>query len=440
MKPLNHYFIKFALLFLTGFGLTVSCKKDDNPPVKGTAAYSSDVTTSWINMQLKLTRATAGSPLFFGRYFAYVSVAGYESVVPGMSDYKSLVGQLNGLPAMPATTPDVTYNWAISANAALAAMNRNFFPTATTANKASIDSLETANNTLFKQESTTDEINRSVDFGQKVAAVVFEWSKSDGFDNATPYTPPTGAGLWVPTAPAFAKASLPNWGKNRLFVANSSTDAVPGAPTPYSEDTKSAFYAMVKDVYDVNQNLTADQKTIALFWADNADGKSFISGHWFSIFNQVLTKEKPKLDVASMAFAKLGISYADAGITCWQTKYKYSLVRPITYIRDVMKITDWNPYITTPAHPDYVSGHASNSGCANEVLSGIFGTSYQITDHSYDQIGFSPRSYASFDEIAKEAALSRLYGGIHYRASNEAGLALGKKVAQNINATVKFKN
>ena len=143
---------------------------------------------------------------------------------------------------------------------------------------------------------------------------------------------PTGPGLWVPTPPAFAAASTPYWGKLRTIVAGSGTDTQPGAPTPYSEDPSSDFYKMVKQVYDVSQTLTPEQTAMALYWRDIPGVTT--PGHYVSILKQVLENDKSMLDKAAVAYALGGITAYDAAISCWQTKYHYNLVRPITYIRD----------------------------------------------------------------------------------------------------------
>src|SRR5206468_1706316 len=102
------------------------------------------------------------------------------------------------------------------------------------ANKASIDSLEAANTALYQKDRPVDELTRSADFGRKIAAAVFEWSKTDGNDNTTPYILPVGLGLWVPTPPPFAPAALPNWGKNRPIINGSDAGADQGPPIAYS--------------------------------------------------------------------------------------------------------------------------------------------------------------------------------------------------------------
>jgi hypothetical protein len=435
MKALRNV---LALLLVTGvLPLFDACKKsDDLPP--GAETFSSDVVTSWLAMQLKLAQTTPTAQAAMPRRFAYSAIALYESIVPGLASNQSIAPQLNGLSGLPAVTAGARYYWPASANAALAAMSRSFFPTASAANKASIDSLEAANAASYQTAAAADELSRSVEFGKGIAATVFDWSKTDGYDNATPYVLPVGTGLWVPTPPAMAPPALPNWGKCRPLVKGSDAGADQGVPTAYSEDPTSAYYAQAKEVYDISQNLTADQKATALFWLDNPDGKGYPGVHWMSILNQALIAQKPSLDAAAEAFAKTAIATSDASISLFKSKYQYNGLRPITYIRKVMNPT-WNAFLATPAHPEYPSGHAVLSAAAGQALTYAFGTAYKFTDNTYNAVGLSPRSYNSFEEAAIEAGNSRVYAGFHYRKTCDVSQKQGKAVAQNINSLLKFK-
>ena len=112
-----------------------------------------------------------------------------------MPAYQTLSGQLTDMPALPSTGHGLAYHWAASANAALAAMNRNFFPTTSDVNKASIDSLENALNAVYAGEVNTVEFQRSVEYGKAVAQSVFDWSKTDGSAmHLIPFIPPTRTG------------------------------------------------------------------------------------------------------------------------------------------------------------------------------------------------------------------------------------------------------
>jgi hypothetical protein len=389
-------------------------------------------------MQLRLMRT---NPTPLGgvppqRYFGYSAIALYESVVPGMPAYRSLSGQLTDMPDMPQTLPGYAYYWPVCGNAALADMTRDLFTNASVANKASVDSLENALNDAYQMQTDTVEFNRSAKFGKAIALLVFNWSKTDGAASANaPYTPPMGPGLWAPTPPAFAAAFGPYWGNNRLMVANSLEGVAPEAPPVYSEDPSSDFYKMVKDVYDVSQALTPEQKAIAIYYRDNP---GFGGGHYLSILKQVLVQEDPKLDFTAYAFAIASISIIDAGIGSFKTKYQYNQQRPIKFIREVLGNSLWNPVFPTPNFPDFPSAHSTIAGSFGEIMKGLFGSDYNFTDHSYDYLGMSPRSFTSFDAMVQEIGDSRVYAGIHYRLSCERGTQQGRKIGQNIINTVKF--
>jgi hypothetical protein len=169
---------------------------------------------------------------------------------------------------------------------------------------------------------------------------------------------------------------------------------------------------------------------MALFWRDVPGVSS--PGHWLSVLQQVIRQTNTSLDKAAIAYALTGIGINDALITCFKAKYQINLVRPVTYIREVMGLTTWSPFLGTPAHPEYVSAHSSLSAAAAEVMEKLFGNIGSITDHTYDYLGYAPRTYASFTAIAEEAGKSRLYAGIHYQQSIDAGLSQGEKVAANI--------
>jgi hypothetical protein len=210
-------------------------------------------------------------------------------------------------------------------------------------------------------------------------------------------------------------------------------NTLPDPPPIFSENEGSPFYTMAKEVYDISLSLSPEQKIIASFWDDNPTGK-YISafGHWFSILNQTLQLKKPGLMKAANAYLRLGIAMNDAGIGCWKAKYQFNQMRPITFIREVMGLDGWNSFIGTPAHPEYAAAHATLSASAAYTLETVFGKNHAFTDHTYTDLGMSPRNYAGFDAAGLEAGLSRLYGGIHYRPSINAGNKMGKKVAENL--------
>jgi hypothetical protein len=437
-KTLKNHRQSIASLFLAAAMsvlLLASCKKNDEVitekphPSKHNAA----VLDKWMTLQLRLMRNATGVPNHaFSRHFAYSGIAAFESLAPGLTGTdKKWSAKWNGLPGLPVAANANKYYYPANVNGAMAAISKAFFPNANAADKAAIDSLENALNQEFLSAKTQSEINASAQFGKDVAAAVFSWAETDGYKNANaPYTVPTGAGLWKPTPPAFAVPVTPYWGNNRTIIANSTANTLPAAPAAYSTETASPFYQMVKQVYDVSQTLTDDQKAMAIFWRDVPGATS--PGHWLSILQQMMRNGETKLDKAALAYALTGTAINDALIACFQAKYQYNLVRPITYIREVMGYTTWNTQIGTPAHPEYPSAHASLSAAAADVLAELFGNPQTFTDRTYDYLGFAPRTYSSFTAIGEEAGMSRLYAGIHYMPGITAGLQQGRKVTANI--------
>ncbi len=423
-----------ASIFLVSL-LTVltlgACKKNHHDHHNSDASkFSADVLDKWMTMQLRLMRNTTTIPNHaLSRQFSYAGIAALEALAPDHSIRSKLHGKWNGLAGLPVPSPAAKYYYPANVNAAMASINRSLFPNASNSDKMAIDSLESALNDVFLTTEPAGTINRSNDFGKSVAAAVFNWSETDGYKNADPYTPPVKDGLWVPTTPG-AKAVAPYWGKNRTLVKGSIDNTQPGAPISYSTEPNSGFYKMVKHVYDVSQTLTDDQKAMAIFWRDVPGVSS--PGHWLSILQQVINKTNARLDKAAIAYALAGASIHDAIISCWKTKYKYNLVRPVTYIRNVMGHATWSPYIGTPGHPEYSSGHAVLSSAAAAAMKEIFGNTGSFTDHTYDYMGLAPRTYSSFTAIAEEAAISRIYGGIHFKETADLGLIEGKKVAANV--------
>lgn len=395
-----------------------------------------DVALDWYKLQLQIIRKAnpAIAPTVVARIFGYNGIALYESVRDGIPHSYSLSASLYQMPTMPAK-PNGKYSPEISANAALAMMVRSMFPNLTAPANASIDSLENLCNEKLKPSMHPDVFTRSQNFGRSIAEAVFNWSKTDN-DNQSPagYVPPVFDGAWVPTPPAFALPASPYQGNARPFIAEDVTALAPAFTIPYSEDPSSDFYKMVRDLYDVSLTLTPEQKNIALFWNDIGVGKGYTPpGHSMSILNQVLENRKENLGVAAIAYAKIGIALRDALIVVFRSKYTYNLIRPVSYIREVID-PNWMPLLITPAHPEYPAAHACVTSAAMRALTGVFGESCSITDHTYDFLGYPSRSYSSLNDAGTESGMSRRLGGIHYLNSINIGLSLGRDIGSRVAA------
>lgn len=435
-KTNRHSFAYLVLAVTITAMLISSCKKNDDNSIPDSkphaSGYTSEVLDKWMTLQMRLMRNATGVPNHgFSRHFAYSGIAAYEALAPGLKGKEKWTTKWNGLTGLPAVEHAKHYYLPSNINGAMATINRLLFPNAAPGDKTAIDSLEKSLNDEFLITRVKDMVDNSWNFGKNVATAIYNWAETDGYKNAgNAYTVPVGPGMWKPTAPSFAAPITPYWGNNRTIITGSTANTQPVAPIAYSTETSSAFYQMVKEVYDVSQSLTDDQKAMAIFWRDVPGATS--PGHWLSILQQVIRLKETKLDEAALSYALTGSAINDALISCFQTKYQYTLVRPITYIREVMGHGNWNTYIGTPAHPEYSSAHASLSAAAAAVLQELFGNSGSFTDHTYDYMGLSPRSYPSFAAIGTEAGLSRLYAGIHYMVSINNGLTQGKKVTANI--------
>jgi hypothetical protein len=402
---------------------------------------SSVLLGDWITVHLK-TMKSWRIPMQHFRQLAYTGIAFYESLVPGDKNYRPLAGQLNGFrPALPlpATTGVC---WEASGNAAFAAMMRFFYPQDPMAS-ARFDSLESAwKARLIREGHSESSVRAGADYGSAVARAVIEWSQSDGADKASdPYIIPKGTGLWEPTPPAYAPAVMPYEGNCRTLVTGSTDHALPPPPPAFSTDPQSPFYRMVDEVYTTSLRLSEEDKATGLFWDDFPDGMTLTAGgHWSSILKTVMTDRHTPLMEGACLYAALFISINDAAICCFKAKYMYNQIRPVTYIQKHMNHPDWNPLIVTPAHPEYPAAHASVSMSGATILTALLGDQVSFTDDSYAYRGYKAHHFSNFKEAGREAGISRLYGGIHYRPSIEAGYQLGAAVADNVAKTLVFKN
>jgi hypothetical protein len=401
------------------------------------SAYPADVPAAWFDLALELVRTTPGfTPPVASRALGYAGVALYESIVPGTRRGRSLAGGLNGLTRGP-RPDDRAYHWPTVANSALALILRKLFPTTSSENIAAIDELERRFAADARATLPSGIYRRSTARGREVARHVFRWSRTDGghegfLRNFPTFTPPRGPGLWEPTPPGFLPALQPFWGRNRPFVLRSGRACGPGLPPSYSEDPASPFYLEAHECYLAVNDLTPEQEAIARFWSDDPGQTPTPPGHSISILTQVIRELDSPLGRAARAYAMVGIAVADAFISCWRTKYRDNLLRPVTYIQRHID-PDWMSILNTPPFPEYTSGHSVQSGAAAHVLTDLFGD-LSFTDRTHDARGLPARSFASFMEAAEEAAVSRLYGGIHFRAAIERGIEQGICVGKQVSA------
>jgi len=405
---------------------------------RDTREYSSEVARAWFDLSYNLVKVERWSPPVASRFWGYAGVTLYEATRPGIAGSASLRGQIEGLDNLP-HPQGRAYHWPTVANAALHTLFSGLFSAASAPSLAQINTLYHQSAAEFQQELPHGIFRRSERFGREIGGAILEWSNGDGYatNNNCSYTPPVGEGLWVPTPPDFAPPLQPCWGQLRTCVVDEGNSCDPGPHPPYSTVPGSAFYNEGLEVYETVANLTDEQRAIAIFWADTPGQTGTPPGHWIAILGQILGEPGYGLDVAAEAYARVGLAEMDAFICCWFVKYELNLLRPITYIRNLFD-SGWNSPIPTPPFPEYTSGHSTQSAAVAQVLTDMFGD-VSFTDHTHDALGYPPRSFDTFWEAAEEAAISRLYGGIHFRSAIENGMNQGRCIGEGVSA-LNFQN
>jgi hypothetical protein len=158
-------------------------------------------------------------------------------------------------------------------------------------------------------------------------------------------------------------------------------------------------------------------------------------GHWMNVVHVASVKSNADYAHSAEAYVKVAIALADAFIACWDEKYRSLLIRPESYINQYID-EEWVPLLQTPPFPEFISGHSTISGAASVALTDVFGDNFAYTDSTEVEFGLSSRSFKSFNQAAEEAAISRLYGGIHYRLANETGLTMGRSIGNFLNEKI----
>ncbi len=382
-------------------------------------------------LAIELVRHTPTySPPVASRAFAYLYVASWEVMAAGDPSLVSLAGQLTDLDPLPAVAPP---DRAVALQAAMAtAMAELFANTGPTGQRAMAAMAERLSVGVAEGlDPAAVEASRAA--GEAVARQILAWAADDGgavIENmGFPFDWPRGEGpgAWVPTSRIVQQQAplLPGWGANRPFAMPEAAACPLPGPPPYDEAPGSAFRAEAEEVLAVSRGLTAEQEAIARFWSDDPMLSPTPPGHWISIAQQVLEAEGAGAARRTEVLALLSVAMADAFIGCWREKFRWNLLRPVTYIRALLD-PGWQPLLITPPFPEYPSGHSVQSAAAAEVLTALLGEDRAFTDRTHEEDGLPARSYPSFRAAAEEAALSRLYGGIHFRSAIEDGLAQGR--------------
>ena len=387
------------------------------------------------------------SPPQASRAYAYATVAAYEAMRHDDSTYRTLAGQLTGLTAVPAPQPDSEYYLPLAGVHAFMTVGK-----ALTFSQKRMDSLRTAMDERIRRMGVPAPVfERSIAYGEQVAQHILAWSKKDNFlqmRGMPKYTVTSEEGRWKPTPPAYMDAVEPNWAKLRPFVMDSASQFRPKPPYRFDMTEGSPFYLQVKEVFDTGNHLTEEQRAIAAFWDCNpyvmnvrghamfATKKITPGGHWMGIVAMASHKSRASLMQSAEAYMRTALALADGFIAVWDEKFRSNVVRPETMINEHLD-ESWQPLLQTPPFPEYTSGHSGISTAAAVVLTDQFGDNFAFADSTELAYGLPVRSFSSFKQAAAEAAISRLYGGIHYRMAIEEGITQGQRVGELVVSRIK---
>ena len=375
------------------------------------------------------------TPPVAGRIYAYSGIAAYEVLQLSSGNYNSFAGKLNGLQSITEPTVEIDYTLAASVAMLSTARGLLFSEQMMDDNILSIIS-------AYYLETDTALINRSLKYGIAVSKEILSWASKDNYKETRSYpryTLKETVDAWEPTPPDYADGIEPYWNKIRPFTLDSAAQFKPIPPTPFSTDKNSAFYNEAIEVYNISKSLSEEQILSVKFWDDNpfttyyvghlqyAHKKITPGGHWIDITREAITLSGCDPVKAAYAYAMVGIALHDGFISCWDEKYRSSLIRPETYINRYID-QQWRPFLQTPPFPEYTSGHSVISAAAATVLTEIFGAPFPFTDSIETEYDLPQKSFDSFREASNDAAYSRMNGGIHYRPAIEIGVTQGINV------------
>ena len=383
-----------------------------------TPAFPPDIIDEWNAeaARLSVLPAYALSPVQQTRAMAIVQVSVHDAVNGITGKYDTYLS--------PGEAPDGARPEAAAIAAAHRAM-RNIFTLP--ADQANLDAMFTASLDANDIELS----DPGIEYGRAAAAAILAERSGDGASAAQFVYSAPGAGLpgiWVPLT--VQPALLPGWGNVTPWVLKSGSQFRPDAPPLPDSEEYARDYNEIKEIGAANSSTrTALQTQIATFWL----------GSPVAIWNQPLRDlvAASDFDISTRArtFALVHLAAADSSIACWEAKYFYNYWRPQPAIRrgaeDGNDATDadtaWAPLFTTPRHPEYPSGHTTNSTAMATIMEHIFGTEPDIPIRS--TITGITRQWDAFDQGLDEVIDARVFSGIHFRNSDEVGSRQGRQVA-----------
>lgn len=434
--------MKKALLFLAVAVFSFGCEKDES-----FKQILTDPETYQASMK-KLTDVIVYdifSPPVASRVYVYPNIAAYEVIRHlNPNKYVTMAGQLTDFTAAPAPEGEVDLHLA-SLHAFLQVGKTLIF------SEAKIDAYREHLYQKLSDHGLPARLKKnSLAYGESVANHILAWADQDMYKQTRTYPKYTIQDVdakWKPTPPDYMEGIEPHWREIRPLVIDSAGQFEPIDPEAFSLDEGTEFYQQLIEVYEVGKNLDKDQKEIAEFWDCNpyvshhrghamfATKKITPGGHWMGIVAIATRQAQNSFDETIEVYARTSIALFDGFISCWDEKWRSIVVRPETVINQYLD-EDWLPLLQTPPFPEYTSGHSVISRAAAITLTDYYGDGFAFNDTTEVEYGLTQRKFDSFLHASEEAAISRLYGGIHYKMAIDNGVSQGEEVGKHVVANL----
>lgn len=418
---------------------------------------------AWVRLFYERVKGEGLTPPVAARIYAYAGVALHEAVAASTPGTPSLARRLNDLNAPPVPAPETSYDVPTVLSATLATVTKGLFErttarwqpfaASTLATKGAISELYGSQLAARQGVLEADLLRRSLRRGLELGEALLAWAETDTFGPTRTMTYRSAAELhemnarepasWLPRA--FGREPVePYWARVRPFTLTEAGACHVPLEMAFSTDPASAFYGQALEVYETSQTLTDEQAEIAFFWDDEAKETGTVPGHFMMIASEMVQQHNLSLREAAQLYATLSVALHDAFVSAWTSKYEVMLLRPDTFINAYID-PDWKPLLDMPNFPEYPSGHSVGGAAAAVVLTHFFGDApfndpygviNELPGYALGSAVTAERPFSSFWAAAEENALSRLYGGVHYRVAIDHGMEQGTCVGQRVLANL----
>lgn len=383
------------------------------------------------------------NPPLAARFYSYACLAGYEVIALNDSNCVSMEGVLNDFPQIKKPLDSGAYSYQLSAILAMTGTAKKMQPSGSHFKEFEEKFLDSCRKIGFSEEI----IRYSKSYALQISKQILVYAKADRYNrisNYPRYTPLGTEGSWYPTPPAFFAPVEPYFNTVRPFSLDSASQFKPVPPVSYSKDKNSEFFKMLTANYKAGgPGLTDSNRVIAAFWDCNPfalknEGHLLVGmkkispgAHWLGIAGIACQQSGKSFQKSLEVYTVVAVGLMDSFLGCWDEKFRSNRIRPETAIRNLID-PQWRPLLQTPPFPEYLSGHSCISSTSATILTHYFGDNYKYTDNVEEKYGLNARTFSSFHEAAREAGISRFYGGIHFMDAIDNGMTMGTAVGQLI--------